>query len=299
MQPDRRCRIATGHGWVDRILRNYWADLELLVPAQWMPDVDALALGAGRYGCVLKTRDPEVLCKITSDPTEANFVAASIARPALVSAEDNGITRYKKILGTGFVRRRRPVYVLWRTAADHVGFLDWFYESVDGDVPLRLKDLGFDQYHATPLRDSIKMLDNFMAFASLARDSLFRRLRRSEFPEAVLSDAWNSYTNHSSADSEITLQQLSFSYRGIARVGAALRRCWDIGLEMSNTDVIYPVGKALVELLEEGVLLADVHAANVGLTSEGQAIITDPGHALAIHPIWQQWPDIQHIQDAK
>jgi hypothetical protein len=55
------------------------------------------------------------------------------------------------------------------------------------------------------------------------------------------------------------------------------------------------VGEALAHYLENGILLADVHSNNLGLDSEGEVLITDPGHAVEFHPRWADTPKIERL----
>lgn len=45
------------------------------------------------------------------------------------------------------------------------------------------------------------------------------------------------------------------------------------------------------------MLLADVHTYNIGLDDEGEAIITDFGHAVKFHPRWVQLPQLERLVD--
>jgi hypothetical protein len=61
--------------------------------------------------------------------------------------------------------------------------------------------------------------------------------------------------------------------------------------EMGSTAPGYLVGEALGELLDQGILLADVHRNNIGEVdlpdfSKWEFVITDPGHMVALDPKW-------------
>jgi hypothetical protein len=76
----------------------------------------------------------------------------------------------------------------------------------------------------------------------------------------------------------------------------SLQRCEDLSEEMENTYTADTIGGALSFYLEQGMLLADVHANNVGVATrppgEGYDdwhavnVITDPGHMVPISPKW-------------
>lgn len=72
--------------WVDRAANSVWSRIVAASPKPaWVPlhttsrgKVKVEELGCGHYGCVMPTDDPEVVCKITSDATEAVFIAAAM-----------------------------------------------------------------------------------------------------------------------------------------------------------------------------------------------------------------------------
>lgn len=110
--------------WVKPVLTRNREMLTKLVGQKWMP---VRALGSGSYGTVYSTSDPGVVMKITSDASEANLVAFTVD---LVNREHRsmpeGLVRYFRIVQ--LPRAEHPndwsVYVIWREAAHHVGFLE-------------------------------------------------------------------------------------------------------------------------------------------------------------------------------
>jgi len=81
----------------------------------------------------------------------------------------------------------------------------------------------------------------------------------------------------------------------VRRVGVALRTCLSAAQELTSNPILYRVGEALAHYLEEGLLLADVHANNIGLDDEGEAIITDPGHIVEFNPRWAKSPQVERL----
>jgi hypothetical protein len=75
---------------------------------------------------------------------------------------------------------------------------------------------------------------------------------------------------------------------GARRIAVALRACDLIAELMQNTDGCDLIGSALRYYLGEGILLADVHANNVGKVARTSGwVITDPGHAVGLEERWR------------
>ena len=117
--------------WVTDLIASYWDILEDKVPPAWLPRLDNVRpggkkqkhvvadvseLGCGAYGCVLPTLDPKVVLKVTSDETEAHFAvhwADRLVAPVCV--------RYYMVIALSDRHQGRPLHLLWRQAAEHVG----------------------------------------------------------------------------------------------------------------------------------------------------------------------------------
>lgn len=72
--------------------------------------------GCGKYGCVFPTHEPGVVLKVTSDTTEAEFaaqIAGTLVRPICVY--------YYAAIALDMRHQDRPVHLLWRESANHVG----------------------------------------------------------------------------------------------------------------------------------------------------------------------------------
>ena len=154
--------LRTNPPWSDKILTKHWAALEARVGAAWMPvavaehkglaavrrrlpyaqDAERAMLeerisklerrkknlgfreyGCGHYGCVMPTATPGLVIKVTTDATEAAFVAAYLSMPP--RERPAGIVPYHRIIAIrSESHMKRPVFVLWRDEAQHVGKID-------------------------------------------------------------------------------------------------------------------------------------------------------------------------------
>jgi hypothetical protein len=106
--------------------------LEEKVPAAWLPKLDRTKAhgnrisaripeyGCGAYGCVFPTLDKEIVLKVTTDSTEAEF-AAQLAQHLPVPI----VTAYRIVMLLPSAKRQgRKVYLLWRETAQQVGQID-------------------------------------------------------------------------------------------------------------------------------------------------------------------------------
>lgn len=115
--------------WVTHALADAFESLSSQIPPQWLPKLDQVRGGArgtlvaelkeygcGAYGCVLPTLDAGVVLKVTTDSTEAEFasqLAADLVAPICVE--------YFMASSLAARHNKRPIYLLWREAADDVG----------------------------------------------------------------------------------------------------------------------------------------------------------------------------------
>lgn len=114
--------------WVAEIIAASYETLQDTIPAAWLPrltelgasgerlEAQVIEYGCGVYGCVIPTVDRQVVLKLTTDVTEAEFAAefaANLAAPICV--------KYHMVIKTRAKYQGSRVYLLWRDAAEHVG----------------------------------------------------------------------------------------------------------------------------------------------------------------------------------
>jgi hypothetical protein len=221
-----------------------------------------------------------------------------------------GIVEYHNIYALRDVERssgwghKRPMFVLWRTEAYDVGLLQNFYAGAFGareqQGPLRA--FVKDDYDRRTLRDGLALLDNFQHEAAVARKYIKPRLQAAENREAFLKDVWITYelADYSKVEVERNYRRVEVYgapkwVTGLRRVGTAIENCRWIASEMTGTPILNRVGEALLHYLDEGLLLADVHQGNIGVSDDNELIITDPGHVVEIHPRWAGPVEITEI----
>lgn len=289
--------------WVDRAMSTVWDRIAAAAPqASWVPQhtragarggksgkVQVAELGCGHYGCVMPTDDDGIVCKLTSDATEAVFVAAALSLGEI----PEGLVSYKRIYAIPGAHRGRPLFVLWREAATVVGLTD-VMQRAGATAAHR----NYAEYEVNALHLLGRFLQHFKTAASDVRDRLkgadpdgsLEQARRSrEWAwEAAMEFDWERDTSR-----EI-LTRLTHS-QGPTRLALGLAICEQLVEHMENTYGCDMIGGALGHYLERGILLADVHGNNVGLTERSGKIcvITDPGHAV---PLDRKWSNV-HVPE--
>lgn len=121
-------KLVDNPAWVTKIIAKHYNELEGTVPLQWLPKLTKTSAkggkfvasmkeyGCGAYGCVLPTHDPNIVLKLTTDDTEAEFandLAGKLAAPVVV--------KYHRTEELPDKYKGREAYLLWRDSADRVG----------------------------------------------------------------------------------------------------------------------------------------------------------------------------------
>lgn len=260
--------------WVDALLRKHGSALAAYAGAP-MPEPTGRKykeLGCGHYGCVLSLPTPGTVLKVTSDPSEAAFVAAYLE----INYDHPGVVRYDRIVELPEKYRRRRTFAIWRQEAENVGEL----------VTDRLHERYWKKYGPSMV-EFVRNLNLFKRQAEPARTVI----RASTNPEKLLAEAarledW--------AWSQIADGHMLSAHRTSAQLVAYKRRQLEmIAEEMANTHAGYLIGQAFDFYLEQGILLADVHLGNIGEVvppehSSWEIVITDPGHMVPLDPKWLQ-----------
>lgn len=283
--------------WVDRNLKAAWERVEAQVERAWMPELEpgrkfsVDELGCGYYGCVMRTAEPDLVLKISTDITEAMFAQNAIN----LGDWPEGIVRYNQVVALGGVsHRKRPVFLLWREEAFNIGFPG---KMVWGGYEGTLSDY--------ERRSAETLMWNLASFRDYAQ--VVRSLTLKSNPATVVADAkryeqfaydFVAERTEYRGDKVIIAAprlkaeaRLTFGRDTPRAVAVALRCCELISEIMENTYMNDTIGGALSFYQAQGVLLADVHADNVGqVRREGEGYelnaITDPGHAIPLQDRW-------------
>ena len=271
-------------------------------------------LGAGHYGVVYRTIRNDTVFKITTDETEAHFVSL-LPRLREMGVDPKGIVKYFGIFGVESTHRGRPVYVLWREAAEHVGKVaDVFCKSGDLEhMPWQKEWKADDPYLCNQYKIFERLLHAWQKFCGLAREIYLSTQKKAYSMEAsedfwiwideqmqsiereqvwkLGDDIWEKYKEERRSGyddlSKVKVRLARHPFKFAILVHIAER----IAEEMTNENVAYQVGRTFGEYLEAGILMADVHLGNLGFVAArpddndfapGMPVITDPGHVLVL-----------------
>lgn len=145
-RPNPPRHLVPNPAWATSAVARAWELMADSVPPAYLPVLDSVKAtsaedltgqihkyGCGKYGCVFQTNDPNVVLKVTTDVTEAEFaahLAGTLVRPVCV--------HYFSVISMNMKHQGRPVYLLWRESANHVGTL-WKVLGRDADEMVALQ----------------------------------------------------------------------------------------------------------------------------------------------------------------
>lgn len=128
-RPSPRRRFVHNPAWTTKAIAQAWDLMRESVQPAWLPVLDSVKsldereiagevneYGCGTYGCAFPTADPDVVLKVTTDVSEADF-AADLAD----KIDPSVCVRYYAVIKLDMKHRGEPVQLLWRESANHVG----------------------------------------------------------------------------------------------------------------------------------------------------------------------------------
>jgi len=277
--------------WSNKIWSSVWERVAASHGPEYLPRasrtkrgvVKAQEYGAGHYGVVSPCGVPGLVVKVTTDPTEASLVALLLT---LYKGKEwlSGLVEYKDIVRVPEASHKgRGVWVLWREEAFHVG-QDWVAHATKG--------AGYtaSTYEAREARIFGTELGKFRAVASKLREYMKKE-------RTLIFDYWKWREAEAMEDSRHWVGNL-FGPRLIVQTYEARAKNYPMRLystltyfaeQMSSGSMGVNVGECLLELLEKGIVLCDVHQGNIGFLAPDNEraqphapVITDPGHALVL-----------------
>ncbi len=225
---------------------------------------DRSELGEGAYGVVWTTEDASVAFKLSTDSTEAHFIQTAINMRKKGIADPAGIVDYRAIfLLPGVEHLGGEVFAIWREQATHVG--------LPCDVPKSDKEM-------------IAFIDLMQKFYNTS-DAAFALA----FAEQKEHDGdMNTYFDWIEERVEIANEIIDGKKpRYDSIFSKALARCYRLAIQIEDSgEPGRHVGEALLTYFENGLLLCDIHADNIGTVDRGKCselfVVTDPGHSLLL-----------------
>lgn len=283
--------------WADNALKLNWSLIETIARERGLPlpansgNWKFKELGCGHYGCVISTSDPGIVFKLTSDPTEAEFI--KLAEPL---GWPDGIVKYHAIAPLPFTFRKRKVFAIWREAAHEVGRLDpgGFAGRKDYDARMRhdfAVNLNRFKDHAARFRDQLKAAKDPVALLKSSKENA----EKWAWDTVGVEDASgvDEYGKGASVRRAHGFGRRMYGIierqTGARKLAASWRACWIVAEQMDSSPESDLVGGAFMFYMENGFLLADVHTGNVGKANredykpgQGPWVITDPGHVVVL-----------------
>jgi hypothetical protein len=304
--------------WVNRVLNAHWEAIEARIGRQAMPLTKVVGkrkkklehdpeLGCGHYGCVLRSVSAGKVFKLTSDTTEAAFVAAALSLPQ--ADWPAGMIRYWDLFEIpGEKHRGRKVYGLVRDVATRVGIRLSMVPSQQ-EAKRAAPEAWVKRYHEHSIAEGVRWLMLFrecahrvklyvarqpaakveqtiVNIAALDDWARYMQGRTDDWPEVKRTSSWGGSTFEF---------QSAVKWRGAEAAAIDLRRCRHAAEIMaSGIHFVASIGSALDYYLDQGMLLADVHLNNIGEAevewSVGDRgldmVITDPGHMVPLTTNW-------------
>ena len=298
--------MASNPPWADKLLNANWDAIQAAMqarglPLEWLPIHEQAKtrihfieeLGCGHYGCVYETDSPGVVCKVTTDVSEAAFIGIVKNFEKAGELLPSGLVKYFDILALEGKRGKRDAFILWREEAfgfEGSGFVGLW------DVPkdfLPSNDPKGDPFRINLWRSFKKSLSDFLAGARLVREVIQRHKKRMGAEEywdwvenqfRAVDEHWGDFNEvlHGGAS--------AFSYfqpRHPLHLAFKLFLLFDTAMNMTNEQGSHYIGEAFQFFLNKKIVLADVHLANVAFVNRDDGdfssdvpIIVDPGHAV-------------------
>lgn len=274
---NQKRQIQTNPAWAEDVIQRYCNQIGRVARKHNLPlplfdgpcEIDPRSeLGEGVYGVVYETDSLDCVFKLTTDSSEAHFIATAIKLRKERGVDPAGIVDYRAVFALPEKHDGSEIFITWREKAVSVGLpenvaksdhsmikfieaMAAFYEASEGD-PNRHDPgafwLAVEQQENTSEKEYWHWLKERVALANKMIDG-----------KGLLSK------------SEMA-NRLFFAY-----VAAEV-------MEESGVDGKH-VGHALRTYFENGVLISDLHANNVGLVErhgKRKWVLTDCGHCLII-----------------
>lgn len=277
---ERKKKATRNALWVERIMRRRWQALKREVGPDLLParrDGRMIDYGCGLYGCVLPV-SPGIVLKITTDASEAAFVAAAMTMPW-----PPGIVQYGAALAIPDRYNNRPVFLLWREEAYEVGALTGYTDPK--------RNRRYHEYEAEFGRSAITSfytrLRDFRNDAEEIYELLVDEKDQARFLDEV------GFNQQLIAEGE---RWMPGPQDWAAMAAHYAHNCAIYATQLSSLPFGSSIGEALGYYLERGMVLADVHLGNIGEvrddpadTEDWDLAIIDPGVMVPLH---RQWLDV-------
>lgn len=306
--------MANNPPWADKLLNENWDAIQASMqdrglPLEWLPTHShgrtkvhpSKELGCGSYGCVYATDAPDVVCKVTTDVSEAAFIGIVKNFEKAGEVLPPGLVRYFEILALKGKRGKRDAFILWREEA--FGFF-----GGTGGIPKDFLPNDSDESYRKQLWHRFeRYLIRFLQGSTFVREIIQRYKKRTqaekywdyaeegqfpfrtaywdwvegqframdehwaEFNEVLHGDPGRFDFAHASAfhmmPKSLT-EESDAVYRYLQPkhplyLAFKLYMLFDTAVNMTNENGSHYIGEAFQFFFDKRIILADVHMANV------------------------------------
>ncbi len=233
--------------------------------------------GCGAYGCVMPTLDEDVVFKITTDQSEAEFIEKVLPG---IEPPPPGLIEYFDVLRLQGHHKNYPLYAVWREEAYDVGELEQVYPGKVGPI----LDLIYYQKSAGSM--AFALLRHAENAAELYEEALIHRLEAREIMRRVPIG---------SSESPATMIAGRYQDNHPMLLACCLASHEVCATLLAADPALRAVGQALLTFLANGVLIGDAHVGNMGRAKRDDVltwVITDPGHVAVLGTPWRNASDV-------
>lgn len=237
-------------------------------------------LGHGAHGAVYPTERPGVILKLTNDETEAHFYATAIALKRSCDINPSGVVRCDAVRAVN-LSKKKPVFLIWREEVTRPSL-------PEGRIYERFSRTLYSLLHvadaALNLANNVrKETDDDIYWSWMKNQYESRSAFAPKFASEIgeIKDILNFDMNK--LDNKLVAIGSNMGIDLMAWLLCASESL-ALALEIDGSLSRY-VGEAIKTYIQSGILLADVHANNVGTVERNENVIWaihDPGHALVL-----------------
>lgn len=233
--------------------------------------------GSGHYGTIYPTQIKGIVCKITTDASEARFVANALS----IGKFPGGIVQYYHVISLKRRYKNRPVYALWREEVQPptlAGAPEKPDTMIFTEILHSAKQVGAE-IRQTVLRASTTGYKLSQLYPRIAKAA--DMADHGDQPEYLTPDF--SVLEHQNATYKWLVDLNLKKPRLEAKLSAlfyAFRTC----AQNMHMSYAFLPGAALEFYQNHDMILADVHGSNVMKEIDGDDdwLISDPGHMVEL-----------------
>lgn len=232
--------------------------------------------GSGHYGTIYPTQIKGIVCKITTDASEARFVANALS----IGKFPHGIVKYFHVISLKRRYKNRPVYALWREEVQPPTLF-----NADSRNEIKYKEL------LNPTKEvGAQIRLTLMRFSTTGYklSQLYHRIAKAvdladhgDVPEYLSPDF---QTLEDYGKTCVWVRNINSKRVKLEEKLAALLYAFRTCVQNMHLSYAFIPGAALEFYQNHDMILADVHANNVmkEIGGEGDWLISDPGHMVEL-----------------